>query len=77
MSSSPERVTACLYCEGTAVSQINGEACTDCDGAGVVEASTVPCTECSYTSPCRCELVAYNAWREENGLAIEQGLSGN
>jgi hypothetical protein len=75
MSSAPERVTACLYCE-LGVSALDGEPCARCEGVGTVEVSIEACTECSYTSPCRCELVAYNAWREENGLAIEQGLSG-
>lgn len=76
MSSTPERVTACLYCEGTGVSVLNGETCTDCSGAGTVEASHEACTECGFGAPCRCELVAYNEWRKENGLEIEQGLSG-
>jgi ribosomal protein L37E len=76
MSSAPERVTACLYCEGTGVSVLDGESCNDCGGDGFVEISTEACTTCGFTSPCRCQLVAYNEWREENGLAIEQGLSG-
>ena len=69
-------LTACLYCEGTGTDVLNGSACATCSGAGTVEVSTEACSECDYVHPCRCDLRAYIAWREENGLAIEQGLSG-